>query len=142
MNATVTLGATLIVGGVLYYLFINRRMSNIIALHPRPNKQYPIPAETRRYENPPASEISTLPPVHSACSVSTPDEYNGMAKLMGLPLFTGSLPTNSPDDPATQEFNTLLSGLKTQGGCYGIENQKDTSLSLPSYLGDQSLSYN
>ena len=142
MNPTVLLGATLVVGGVLYFLLGKPKYINVLPLIPPPNQQYPIPAETRRYDDPPASEISTLPPISSACSVSSVDEYNNLAVLMGLPLFKGNLATNSPDDPARQEFNELVTSLKTQGGCYGVENQKDTSLSLPSYSGDQSLSYN
>jgi hypothetical protein len=141
MNPTVMLGATLVVGGVLYFLLGKPKYINVLPLIPPPNQQYPIPAETSRYDEPPASEVSTLPPISSACSVSSVDEYNNLAVLMGLPLFKGNLATNSPDDPARQEFNELVTSLKTNGGCYGVPNQKDTSLSLPSYSGDQS-SYN
>ena len=133
------LGATLMVGGVLYFLVKNRGK---IAPFILPPNLYPIPAETRRYDDPPASETTNLPPISSACSVSTPEDYNALASLMGLPLFKGSLPTNDPDAYATREFNGLVTALKTYGGCYGVENQKSTSLSLPSYSGDQSISYN
>jgi hypothetical protein len=141
MSPTVVLGATLIVGGVLYFLLGKPKYINVLPLIPPPNQQYPIPAETSRYSEPPASEVSSLPPISSACSITTPDEYNALAGLMGLPLFTGYLATNSPDDPARQEFNELMTGMKTKGGCFGVENQKSTSLSLPSYSGDQSISY-
>jgi hypothetical protein len=134
MNPTVMLGATLVVGGVLYFLLGKPKYINVLPLIPPPNQQYPIPAETSRYSEPPASEVSTLPPISSACSVSSVDEYNNLAVLMGLPLFKGSLPTNSPDDPETQMFNMILTSLKTNAGCYGVESQKETiTTSLPIY---------
>jgi len=141
MMATQLVGTALVVGGVLYFLMMNKKSLSSIPALPPMNLQYPIPAEDSRYSEPPASQQTNLPPISSACSVSTPEEYNALAGLMGLPLFTGSLATNSPDDPARQEFNELITGLKTNGGCYGVENQKSTSLSLPSYSGDQSVSY-
>ena len=142
-SAIQVIGGSVMVGGILWWLHRNRSILPSIPALPPKNSVYPIPAESNKYPDPPASQMTSLPPTSLAgsCTVDTPEEYNALAKVMGLPLFDGILPTNAPDDPATQTFNTLVSGLKTMGGCYGVENQKSTSLALPSDWANQSVSY-
>jgi hypothetical protein len=137
------IGGAVLVGGILWLWHSNRKAVPSIPALPPKNSVYPIPAETNKYPEPPASQTASLPPIALAgsCSVDTPDEYNALAKVMGLPLFEGILPTNAPDDPATQTFNTLVTGLKTMGGCYAPMDQDDTGTAMPSNWAEQSASY-
>jgi hypothetical protein len=138
------IGGAVVVGGVAWWLWSNRSKLPTIPALPMKENLYPSQAERSTYVEPPASQTSTLPPttLGSACpTISTPDEYNTAARTLGLPAFTGSLPTNAPDDPAVQTFNALVSDLKTKLGCFGPSNQDDTSTALPSDWANQSVSY-
>lgn len=137
------IGGAVVVGGVLWWWHSSRKVVPTLQALPPKNSVYPIPAETNRYPDPPASQVPSLPPISLAgsCSVDTPDEYNALAKVMGLPLFTDVLPTNDPDAPARQTFNALVSGMKTMGGCFAPMGQDDTSMALPSDYANQSVSY-
>jgi hypothetical protein len=139
MKAVQIIGGAVLIGGLLWWTMGTKKQKKTpsIPVLPPKNSQYPIPAETNQYPDPPASQSSSLPPISSACSVDTPDEYNAVAKVMGLPMFTGVLPTNMPDDPQTQMFNQLVSGLKTMGGCFAPPSGTDTSTALPSDLAKQ-----
>jgi len=136
-------GGAVVVGSILWFMHRNRKMLPTIPALPPKNSVYPIPAETSAYMSPPASETSTLPPsvLAGSCTVDTPEEYNALAKVMGLPLFDGILPTNAPDDPARQTFNALVSGMKTMGGCFAPMDQDSTSTAMPSDWAEQSASY-
>lgn len=78
----------------------------------------------------------------TACpTISTPADYNALAKVMGLPLFSGEVPINAPDDPQTKMFNDLVSRMKTMAGCFAPMDQDDTGTSMPSDYANQSISY-
>ena len=144
-SATQVVGGAVIVGGILWWWHGGRKSGrrSIPALPPK-NTNYPIPAETSQYPDPPASQSVSQPStlLGTACpTISTPEEYNAYAVRLGLPTFDGILPTNAPDDPAVQTFNTLVTGLKTMAGCFAPMDQDSTSTSLPSNWAEQSASY-
>jgi hypothetical protein len=85
---------------------------------------------------PPTTAFGTSCP-----NISTPAEYNAYAKVLGLAPFTDELPTNAPDDPRTQTFNTLVTGIKTMAGCFAPPDQDSTNTSMPSDWANQSVSY-
>ena len=143
-NATQLVGGAVIVGGLLWWLHSNRKALPSLPALPPKNSVYPIPAETNMYPDPPASQIATLPPttLGTSCpNISTPEEYNAYAVRLGLPMFDGILPTNAPDDPAVQTFNSLVSGLKTMTGCFAPPDQDSTTTAMPSNWAEQSASY-
>lgn len=143
-SATQVVGGVVIVGGVLWWLMGSRKMLPSIPALPPKNSVYPIPAETNMYPEPPASQMVSQPSMAlgTACpNISTPEEYNSYASKLGLPKFDGILPTNAPDDPAVQTFNSLVSSLKTMSGCYAPPDQDSTITDMPSNWAEQSASY-
>lgn len=146
MKATATqiVGGSVAVGGLLWLIFSRRRTLPRIPdfLPSMADKQYPIPAETNRYPEPPASQRADLPEAVGSCpNISTIDQYNKLAKKHRLPQFKGELGTNDPDSPDRLTFNTLVTALKTKLGCYAPPDQDDTGTTLPSDYANQSVSY-
>lgn len=144
MKSVQVLGGVVLVGGLLWWMMSSKKRLPVLAPLPPMNTQYPIPAETNRFPDPPASQTAVLPPtaLGTSCpNISTPEEYNAYAKVLGLAPFTDTLPINAPDDPRNQTFATLVSGLKTMSGCFAPPDQDDTSTAMPSDWANQSVSY-
>jgi hypothetical protein len=76
--------------------------------------QYPSPTETTKYASVPASQDPVAPDSRKlgACSISTISEYNA---------YVGSYDRVS-EDIAIEDFNTILTGIKADSGCFSPPN--------------------
>ena len=115
MDGKTLLMLGVVVGGAYYLYKVNGdKLPSIPLMYLSPTKRadYPIPGETNRFPDPPASQDPSLPPIDtSVCNITTREEFDIWSGHM-VPAKVGDV-----------DFGNILAGERARAGCFSPPNK-------------------